>query len=181
MKSSYLEFNGIFDLIIFTKNIPETECPDNSSVSFQDLLLGQSQKIRHPSSNEYELIAIRISSISISGQNPGWILNVYDKDKIEFFDTIRMVEVVVCCQVQVSDDLIPSHVACRSQVHGGQILGLNENDTVLIRDGYIDLRDTFFVLFVGGRSVPLPEFKGEVVKLSGPAYRRQTQAEASWR
>ena len=71
--------------------------------------MGQSQKIRHPSSNEYELIAIRISSVSISGQNPGWILNVYDKDKIEFFDTIRMVEVVVCRHVKEAGRGIRDH------------------------------------------------------------------------
>ena len=66
--------------------------------------------MRHPSSNEYELIAIRISSVSISGQNPGWILNVYDNDKIELLDTIRMVDVVIRCQVKISNDLISSAV-----------------------------------------------------------------------
>jgi hypothetical protein len=33
--------------------------------------------------------------ISVSGQDPRWFLSVYDKDKIELLDTIRMVEVVV--------------------------------------------------------------------------------------
>ena len=31
----------------------------------------------------------------VSGQDPGWFLSIDDKDKIELFDTIRMIEVVI--------------------------------------------------------------------------------------
>jgi len=32
----------------------------------------------------------------IPGQDPGWFLSIYEKDKIELFDAIRIVEVVIC-------------------------------------------------------------------------------------
>jgi hypothetical protein len=42
--------------------------------------------------------------ISTTGQNPGWLLSI-DKDKIELLNPIRVVGVMVCGQVEVSDDL----------------------------------------------------------------------------
>jgi len=35
---------------------------------------------------------------AISGQDPGWFFSIDDKDKIDLFDAIRMVEVVICAK-----------------------------------------------------------------------------------
>jgi hypothetical protein len=55
------------------------------------------------------------------------------------------------------------------------------NDPVSARDSYIYPGGPLSLLSIEGWSVSSPEFKGEVVKLSGPAYDRQTQDEASRR
>ena len=52
----------------------------------------------------------------VSGQDPGWFLRIYNKDKIELFDAVRMVEKVIRCQVQISNDLISSTVIIHGDV-----------------------------------------------------------------
>ncbi len=52
--------------------------------------------------------------MSISGQDPEWFLCIDVENKIELFKPFRMVEVVVCRKVQISNDLISSAVVCRS-------------------------------------------------------------------
>jgi hypothetical protein len=54
--------------------------------------------------------------ISVSGQDPGWFLSVYDKNEIELLNPIRMVEKVIRCQVQISNDLISSTVIIHGDV-----------------------------------------------------------------
>lgn len=71
---------------------------------------------------------------------------------------------MVCSQIEVSDDLISSWVACRAQVHWGKIFGLNEYDPVFIRDGDVYLGDALSVLSVGRGAISLPELEGEVLK-----------------
>jgi hypothetical protein len=102
--------------------------------------------------------------VSISGQNPRWFVNVNYEDKVKLFDAIRVIEVVVCSQIKVANNLISSWVACRSQVYWSKILCLNEDDPVLIRDGYIHLGDTLSIFSVGRWSVSLPKLEGEVLK-----------------
>ena len=68
----------------------------------------------------------------IMGQDPGRFLGIHDKDKIELFDGIWVIEEMVCRQIQISDHLVPLRVIGRSQAYRGQIFGLDEDDTVLI-------------------------------------------------
>jgi len=75
-----------------------------------------------------------------------------------------MVEKVIPCQVQISNDLISSAVMCRSQVHRSKIFGLDENNPVFIGDRYIHFGNALSILSIDGRSVFLPEFEGEVLK-----------------
>lgn len=70
--------------------------------------------------------------ISISGQDPGRLLDIHDEDKIELFDGVWVIEEVVCCQIQISDHLVAVDVVGRSQAYGGQILGFDENDPAVI-------------------------------------------------
>ena len=75
-----------------------------------------------------------------------------------------MVEVVVRRQIQISNDLVSSGVMCRSQVHWNKIFGLDEDDTVFVREGDVHFGNPFSILSVGRWSISLPEFKGEVLK-----------------
>ena len=52
--------------------------------------------------------------MSISGQDPGWLLCIDVENKIELFKPFRMVEVVIGRQVQISNHLISSAVMCCS-------------------------------------------------------------------
>jgi len=51
-----------------------------------------------------------ITLVFVSGQDPGRFVDIYDEDKIELFDAVWMVEIVIRRQVKISNDLISSAV-----------------------------------------------------------------------
>ena len=67
-------------------------------------------------------------------------------------------------QVQIANDLISVLIVGGSEAHRGKIFGLDENDSVFIRDGNVHLGDTLSILSVDRWSVSLPKLKGEVLK-----------------
>ncbi len=84
---------------------------------------------------------LKILIATVTGQDPGWLLGIHDEDKIELFNSIRMIQMVPCAHIQISNYLVTSRVVTRPKTHGSHILGFNENDAVLIRNGHIDLGD----------------------------------------
>ena len=101
---------------------------------------------------------------SVPGQNPWWLLGIYDENEIEFLDPIWVVEIVVCGQVQISDHLVSPRVVGRCQAHRSQIFGFDEDNPVFVRDGYVHLGDPLTVFSADRWSVLFPELKGEVLK-----------------
>ena len=100
----------------------------------------------------------------ISSEDPGWSLGIDDENEIELFDPVWMVEEVICREIKISNDLISSWIACRPQINRGEVLGLNKDNSVLIGDGDVHLRDALSIFSVNRRPILPPEFKGEVLK-----------------
>jgi len=55
--------------------------------------------------------------VRIAAQDPGWFLSVYGKNKIELFDTVQMVKIVVCCEVQISNHPASAEVVGRLEAY----------------------------------------------------------------